>query len=91
MAKHLFYGNIFAMEPKPDNHQRATRGGASVLAVTGVMLLVHIGKGAESLFDFVLLGLAGAALIWASFRLARFVRDHGGEIGEARFDTRNKD
>ena len=44
-----------------------------------------------SMNDYALLGLAGIALVWASFRLARFVREHGGEIGEARFDTRNKD
>jgi len=36
-----------------------------------------------------MLGLTGLFLVWGSFRLARFVREHGAEIGEARFDTRN--
>ena len=54
----------------------------------GVML---VGLGAQGWFDFALLGLTGVALIWGALRLARFVRDHGDEIGEARFDTRNKD
>lgn len=79
------------MDPTPDSPRRATRGGAYVLAFTGVLILVLVGMGAESVFDYVLLGLAGIALVRASFRLARFVREHGGEIGEARFDTRNKD
>lgn len=79
------------MEPTPDSPRRATRGGAYVLALTGVLILAQVGMGAESVFDYVLLGVAGIALLWASFRLARFVREHGAEIGEARFDTRNKD
>lgn len=83
--------HLCAMDPTSDSPRRATRGGAYVLAFTGVLILVLVGMGAESVFDYILLGLAGVALIWASFRLARFVRDHGGEIGEARFDTSNKD
>jgi hypothetical protein len=32
-----------------------------------------------------------ALLLLGAWLLARFVRRHGDEIGEARFDTRNKD
>lgn len=79
------------MDPTSDSPRRATRGGAYVLAFTGLLILFLVGQGAETTFDYVLLGLAGIALVWGSFRLARFVREHGSEIGEARFDTRNKD
>ena len=79
------------MEPDPLKPQRTTRGGAYVLAFTGATMLVLAAKGTESRFDFVLLGFVGIVLLWASFRLTRFIRQHGGEIGEARFDTRNKD
>lgn len=73
---------------EPDG-RRATRGGPYVLAITGLAILALIGQGADSVPDYLMLGLTGLFLVWGSFRLARFVREHGAEIGEARFDTRN--
>ena len=36
-------------------------------------------------------GALVALLLVGAWLLARFVKKHGDEIGEARFDTRNKD
>ena len=74
-----------------DEQERTTRSGPIVLVLTGLLVLLLVGLGAQGWFDFALLGLTGVALSWGALRLARFVRDHGDEIGEARFDTRNKD
>ena len=74
-----------------DEQERTTRSGPIVLVLTGLLVLLLVGLGAQGWFDFALLGLTGVALIWGALCLARFVRDHGDEIGEARFDTRNKD
>lgn len=79
------------MDDDQTNQRRATRGGSYVLALTGLFTLVLLGRNADSLADYALLGAGGAILLWGAYRLARFVREHGGEIGEARFDTRNKD
>lgn len=79
------------MDEEPQTQSRATRGGVYVLAITGLLILVKLGQQAEVWVDFALLGMGGVALLWGAFRLARFVREHGDEIGEARFDTRNKD
>ncbi len=79
------------MSSEPHERPPATRGGVYVLAITGVLILLKLGQQAESWVDVALLGIGGIGLLWGAFRLARFVREHGDEIGEARFDTRNKD
>jgi hypothetical protein len=68
-----------------------TAGGVGVVLVTG---LFAIGDG--SFFDGsainTILGILVLVLtIGGAFALARFVARHGDEIGEARFDTRNKE
>lgn len=78
-------------EPDTTTQRRATRGGSYVLALTGLFTLVLLSKNAESVTDYALLGLGTAVLLWGALRLAKFVREHGAEIGEARFDTRNKE
>ncbi len=79
------------MEDQPQNQSRATRGGVYVLTITGLLILLKLGQQAEAWVDFALLGIGGIGLLWGAIWLARFVREHGDEIGEARFDTRNKD
>ena len=69
----------------------ATAGGVVVLVATAMVALGAVGGPRAPLavnlaaIAIVILLLAGAWL------LAGFVRRHGDEIGEARFDTRNKD
>ena len=79
------------MAMQPQDRSRSTRGGVYVLTLTGLLVLLKLGQLAESWVDVALLGIGGIGLLWGAFRLARFVREHGDEIGEARFDTRNKD
>ena len=65
-------------------------GGVWVLLVTAlVALLLFIQPGAGP--THYLAGIAVVVLLLAgAWLLARFVGRHGDEIGEARFDTRNK-
>lgn len=79
------------MSNELNDRPRATRGGVYVLTLTGVLILLKLTEQAENWVDIGLLGIGGLGLLWGAFRLARFVREHGDEIGEARFDTRNKD
>lgn len=79
------------MSNEPNDRPAATRGGVYVLAITGVLILLKLSQQAENWVDTALLGIGGLGLLWGAVRLARFVREHGDEIGEARFDTRNKD
>lgn len=78
----------------------ATLGGVGVIFVTGVFAIVAAGAVlllARSygfrmeLIDWVLLGLVLALTIGGGIALIRFVRANPGAVGEARFDTRNRD
>ena len=79
------------MEEQKKSQSRATRGGVYVLAFTATMIALKFGAAASSTADRVLIAVVVAVLIFAIFRLNRFIRDHGDEIGEARFDTRNRE
>jgi membrane protein implicated in regulation of membrane protease activity len=69
----------------------ALLGGVSVLVVTGVACLRgYVLPGASLGLQIVGVVLLVSLLIGA-WLLHRFIRNHGDEIGEARFDTRNKD
>ena len=70
----------------------ATAGGVGVILVTG---FVALGNG-SGFFDGspvnAVLGVLVIVLtLGGAFALHRFIARHGDEIGEARFDTRNKD
>ena len=78
----------------------AAVGGAGVIFVTGafavvaagaVLLLARSYGFRMAAIDWVLLGLVQALTIGGGIAMARFVRLHGGEIGEARFDTTPED
>jgi membrane protein implicated in regulation of membrane protease activity len=69
----------------------ALLGGTSVLVITAIGCFWAFTQPGATLGTW-LVGIAVLVLLLAgAWLLARFIRDHGGEIGEARFDTRNKD
>ena len=64
-------------------------GGAVILAAIAIPLFQEFREPGLTAWNiFLILFLAGIAL--AAFLLQRFFASHAGEIGEARFDTRNK-
>lgn len=78
----------------------ATLGGVGAVLVTGVFAIVATGavlvlaRGygfRMERIDWILLALVLALTIGGGVGLARFVRRHPGAIGEARFDTSNRD
>jgi hypothetical protein len=66
-------------------------GGASVLVLTASAAIVQFTQPGSTLADVMTGGVLVALLLVGAWLLARFVKKHGDEIGEARFDTRNKD
>ena len=65
-------------------------GGAVILLVIVIPLFQEFSAPRQTAWNaFLVLMLLGVAV--AAFFLERFFRSHAGEIGEARFDTRNKD
>ena len=78
----------------------AALGGVGVILVTGAFAIVAAGAvlvlarsyGFQmEAIDWVLLGFVLALTIGGGIALARFIHANPGAIGEARFDTRNKD
>lgn len=69
----------------------AAAGGVFVLVVTAWAAFVQfVGPGTG--LGYTVAGLSLIAMLLAgAWLLVHFVRRHGDEIGEARFDTRNKD
>ena len=74
-----------------DGRGTAVAGGASVLVVTASVAIVQFTQPGSTLADMITGGALVALLLVGAWLLARFVRKHGDEIGEARFDTRNPD
>jgi hypothetical protein len=67
----------------------AIGGGATVLVIIAVLLSREFFVSGQTAWNlFLLVMLVGLAI--AGFWLNRFFAEHGDEIGEARFDTRNK-
>ena len=79
------------MTEQPKDQSTATRGGVYILAFTATMIALKFGAVASSNVDRVFIAVVVVALIFGIFRLNRFIREHGDEIGEARFDTRNRE
>jgi hypothetical protein len=63
--------------------------GAMVVVATGLVAALFTGAGFHRAADFVLPAIILAATVGATWLVLRFARRHVGEIGEARFDTRN--
>lgn len=69
----------------------AVAGGVSVLVATASVAVWEIAQPRTGLAYQIAGGVLVALLLVGAWLLARFIRRHGDEIGEARFDTRNKD
>jgi hypothetical protein len=69
----------------------AVAGGVGVLIVTAGAAVSEFLRPGSTLAYKITGGALIALLLLGAWLLARFVRRHGDEIGEARFDTRNKD
>ncbi|HVQ09636.1 MAG TPA: hypothetical protein VMS43_14490 [Allosphingosinicella sp.] len=63
----------------------------SVLVVTAWAAIWEFARPGAGLAYQIAGGVLVALLLAGAWLLARFIRRHGDEIGEARFDTRNKD
>ena len=66
-------------------------GAFAIVAAAAVLLLARSYGFRMEAIDWVLLGLVLALTIGGGIALVRFVRAHPGAVGEARFDTRNRD
>lgn len=69
----------------------AVAGGVSVLVATAWAAVWQFARPGAELADQIAGGVLVALLLAGAWLLARFIRRHRDEIGEARFDTRNKD
>lgn len=74
----------------PQQERRwAIGGGATVLAIIAVLMSREFFTSGQTAWNiFLAVFLIGLAI--AGFWLNRFFAEHPDEIGEARFDTRNK-
>jgi hypothetical protein len=77
--------------PRPLADTTPARSGAGVVLATGAAAALYLGRDFHQPDD--LLMPASIVLFSAVVAVAvvRFARRHEGEIGEARFDTRNRD
>jgi hypothetical protein len=64
--------------------------GAMVIAATGLAAILFTGAGFHRAADFVLPAIILVATVGATYLVLRFAHRHEKEIGEARFDTRNR-
>ena len=69
----------------------AVAGGVSVFVATAWAAIWEFARPGTGLAYKIAGGVLVALLLFGAWQLARFIRRHGDEIGEARFDTRNKD
>jgi hypothetical protein len=74
-----------------EGRSTAIAGGVSVLVVTASAAIVQFTQPGSTLADVITGAALVALLLVGAWLLARLVKKHGDEIGEARFDTRNKD
>ncbi|WP_422343944.1 hypothetical protein [Parasphingorhabdus sp.] len=78
------------MTDAPDTSKRWRLGaGATVFVVVAIMLLWELWQPANMLWNIILLTMT-VGIIVAGFWLNIYFSKHWDEIGEARFDTRNK-
>ena len=69
----------------------AIAGGVGVLVVTAGAAVSEFLRPRSTLAYQIAGGALVALLLLGAWLLARFVRTHGDQTGEARFDPRNKD
>jgi hypothetical protein len=70
----------------------ATIGGVGVITMTALAAMTGMGANYHmEPIDWFLLGLIACLGLWGGIALARMIRADPNAIGEARFDTTNKD
>jgi len=74
---------------KTSSDFRVIGGGLTILVVVAVALWGEFSEAGNTIWN-VTLGAILSALAVAAFFGQRYFRAHAGEIGEARFDTRNE-
>jgi hypothetical protein len=67
------------------------RSGAGVVLATGVAAALYLGRDFHQPDDLIMPVLILLFSAGVAIAVVRFARRHAGEIGEARFDTRNRD
>lgn len=78
------------MSDTPQSSKRWTLGGgATVFVIVGIMLLWELWQPTDIVWNIILLTLT-LGIIGAGFWLNIYFSKNWDEIGEARFDTRNK-
>jgi predicted Na+-dependent transporter len=78
-------------DPRPAG-RHAAAGGVGVVVLTGMAALAGMGANVEMrAIDWVLAGFILLATVGGGWAMLRFVQRHGGEIGEARFDTSGRE
>lgn len=78
------------MSDAPKSSKRWTLGGgATVFVIIGIMLLWELWHPGDMVWNIILLTLT-VGIIGAGFWLNIYFSKNWDEIGEARFDTRNK-
>lgn len=78
------------MDAEAKREHRAAKGGVYAIVATGVFAVARLAPQARDALDYVVLAVIAVCAIGGAWLLHRFVAKHGDEIGEARFDTRNR-
>jgi hypothetical protein len=76
---------------EPKRVKRSVTGGVYVILITGFLALTQMGLHYDSPVGIILVIAIGVLTVGGAWALARFIKRHGADIGEARFDTRNPD
>ena len=77
--------------PTPLRDITPASSGAGVVLATGVAAALYLGRDFHRPDDLMIPAIILLSSAAIAFAVARFARRHAGEIGEARFDTRNRD
>jgi len=84
------------LAPKPERPRQLpdvspAYSGAAVVLATGVAAAAFLGRDFHRADDMIMPALILLFSAGVAALVVRFARRHAGEIGEARFDTRNRD
>jgi hypothetical protein len=67
------------------------RSGSNVVVATGIAAALYLGANAHAWVDFIAPAIVVALTIAVAWLVAHFASRYEGDIGEARFDTRNRE
>lgn len=77
--------------PAPLRDITPASSGAGVVLATGVAAALYLGRDFHRPDDLMIPAIILLSSAAIAFAVVRFARRHAGEIGEARFDTSNRD